>query len=122
MEETFSIIKIAMPYMQELANFTNEEYILPFLMMERCISGSNLSTESVNLMRSILGERADMHCTGIGKAMLANLSEEEINAYLQRDLAVYTDHTISDPVQLRAELEATRQRGYAIDDMEHELG
>ena len=48
--------------------------------------------------------------------------KEEISAYLQKKLTVYTDHTISDPVQLKAELEATRQRGYAIDDMEHEFG
>ena len=123
MEETFSIIKIAMPYMQELANFTNERVYLAIPHDGEVVYlEATYPTESVNLMRSILGERADMHCTGNGKAMLANLSEEEINAYLQRDLAVYTDHTISDPVQLRAELEATRQRGYAIDDMEHEFG
>ena len=113
----------AMPYMQELANFTNERVYLAIPHDGEVVYlEATYPTESVNLMRSILGERADMHCTGIGKAMLANLSEEEINAYLQRDLAVYTDHTISDPVQLRAELEATRQRGYAIDDMEHEFG
>ena len=63
-----------------------------------------------------------MHCTGIGKAMLANLSEEEINRYMEKDLTVYTDHTITDVSKLKRELEVTRQRGYAIDNMEHEFG
>ncbi|MFR3492625.1 MAG: IclR family transcriptional regulator C-terminal domain-containing protein [Blautia sp.] len=38
--------------------------------------------DSVELMRSILGERAQMYCTGIGKAMLANMNERSIEEYL----------------------------------------
>ena len=38
--------------------------------------------DSVELMRSILGERAQMYCTGIGKAMLANMNERTIEEYL----------------------------------------
>ena len=121
--DTYSITKIATPYLQELSNQTRERvYLAVPYRSEVLYLDSMYPADSVELMRSILGERAQMYCTGIGKAMLANLSEEEINEYLQKTLTVYTDHTISDPVQLRAELEATRQRGYAIDDMEHEFG
>ena len=121
--DTYSITKIAGPYMQELSNHTGERcYLAVPYRQEVLYLDAMYPADSIELMRSILGERAEMHCTGIGKAMLANLSEEEISAYLQKKLTVYTDHTISDPVQLKAELEATRQRGYAIDDMEHEFG
>lgn len=123
MEDTFSIIKIAMPYMQELANITDERVCLAIPHEGEVVYlDATYPAESVNLMRSILGERAEMHCTGIGKAMLANLSEEEIQEYLEKELTIYTDHTISDAAQLRKELEVTRQRGYAIDNMEHEFG
>lgn len=123
MEDTFSIIKIAIPYMQELANITDERVYLAIPHGGEVVYlEATYPAESVNLMRSILGERAEMHCTGIGKAMLANLPEEEIQNYLKKELTVYTDHTISDTYQLRKELEVTRQRGYAIDDMEHEFG
>ena len=123
MGDTFSIIKIAMPYMQELANITDERVYLAIPHDREVVYlEATYPAESVNLMRSILGERAEMHCTGIGKAMLANLSEEEINRYMEKALTVYTDHTITDVSKLKRELEVTRQRGYAIDNMEHEFG
>ena len=72
--------------MQELANFTNERVYLAIPHDGEVVYlEATYPAESVNLMRSILGERADMHCTGIGKAMLANLSEEEINEYVNMD-------------------------------------
>ena len=80
--------------------------------------------ESVELMRSILGERAQMYCTGIGKAMLANMNERAIDEYLNsHELKAFTENSITDKEVFKQELvRFTRQRGYAIDDMEHEFG
>lgn len=123
MADTFSVIKIALPYMQELANLTNERVYLAIPDGREVVYlEATYPAETVNLMRSILGERAQMHCTGIGKAMLAYMDPDQIDAYLASDLQPFTDNTITDPMQLTAELEATRQRGYAIDEMEHEFG
>ena len=69
-----------------------------------------------------MGEHAQMHCTGLGKAMLAYLPEEKQRAYAARKLEPYTDYTITDGDALMKELRETRQRGYAIDNMEHEFG
>ena len=69
-----------------------------------------------------MGGRAEYHCTGLGKAMLANMPQEKVETYLQRELEAYTDKTITDPQMLSEELLYTKQRGYAIDDMEHEFG
>ena len=41
---------------------------------------------SIDLMRPIMGEHAQMHCTGLGKAMLAYLPEEKQRAYAARKL------------------------------------
>ena len=74
-------------------------------------------------MRSILGERAQMYCTGIGKAMLANMNERTIEEYLAtHELKAFTENSITDKEEFRQELLRIRQRGYAIDDMEHEFG
>lgn len=67
-------------------------------------------------LRNLLGERAPMHCTGIGKAMLAYMDLPD------RALSCHTPQTICDVTLLRKELEQIRQRGYAIDNMEHEVG
>lgn len=123
MGDSYSIIKIAQPYMQELANITDERVYLAIPHDDEVVYlEATYPAESINLMRSILGERAEMHCTGIGKAMLANLSRDEIEKYLEKSLTAYTDHTIVSTPELREELEITRQRGYAIDNMEHEFG
>lgn len=122
--DTYSITKIAMPYMQELANQTGERvYLAVPYRMEVLYLEAMYPADSVELMRSLLGERAQMYCTGIGKAMLANMSDEEIHEYLtHRNLEAFTENSITDKEQLYQELMRTRQRGYAVDDMEHEFG
>ena len=73
--------------------------------------------------RNILGERAPLYCTGIGKAMLAFLPEEQAEQVIGGSpLKAYTGCTITDPVVLRHHLAEIRQNGYAVDNMEHEYG
>jgi DNA-binding IclR family transcriptional regulator len=60
----------------------------------------------------------EAYCTGIGKTLLAQLVDERLTAYLAAPLVPITDRTITEPAILRAELAATRVRGYAIDDRE----
>lgn len=72
--------------------------------------------------RNILGERAPLYCTGLGKAMLAFLPEEEKERILEKEMHPYTDYTLTDPQALRAQLQSIREQGYSIDDMEHEWG
>lgn len=60
----------------------------------------------------------EAYCTGIGKMLLAHLTETRLDAYLAAPLVPLTERTITDPVAMRAELDATRARGYAIDNRE----
>ena len=78
--DTYSITKIAGPYMQELSNHTGERcYLAVPYRQEVLYLDAMYPADSIELMRSILGERAQMHCTGLGKAMLANMGEREIS-------------------------------------------
>ena len=55
--------------------------------------------------------------------MLANMDGKEIQDYLEhQELRAFTENSITDKEQLYQELIRTRQRGYAVDDMEHEFG
>ncbi len=68
-----------------------------------------------------VGIPAPLHATGAGKAILAYLSTEEIETMIQKKgLEKFTEHTITDPDRLRADLDATRRRGYAVTDGEHD--
>jgi len=70
-----------------------------------------------------VGRRVDLHCTGVGKALLAQLPEAAARELISRTgLPAMTRHTITDPGRLMRELRRVRDRGYAVDDGEQELG
>lgn len=63
------------------------------------------------------------HCTAAGKAILAYLSENEIDEVVRRTgLRQHTPFTITQLAQLKENLRLTRQRGYAVDHQELERG
>lgn len=71
---------------------------------------------------SNVGKRAPMHCTGVGKAMLAYLPEDYIDCYLHFPLEKRTPNTIETRDQLLAELKEIRKTGIAMDREEIEDG
>ncbi|HUY47154.1 MAG TPA: IclR family transcriptional regulator [Streptosporangiaceae bacterium] len=73
-------------------------------------------------MVSRVGGMNPLHCTGLGKALLAFLSPEEFDRYVAEPLERRTVNTIVAPDILRADMQRTRDRGYALDDVENEVG
>ncbi len=69
-----------------------------------------------------IGLKAPAHATSLGKALLAYAPDDEVRAFLARcALTEFTPMTITDPEVLRHELEATRERGYALDGGESRI-
>ncbi len=70
-----------------------------------------------------VGRRVFPHCTGVGKALLLQLSNETVRSLVTRTgMPSYTENSITDPETLIADLEVSRRRGYAIDEGEQEIG
>lgn len=70
-----------------------------------------------------VGRRVDLHCTGVGKVLLAQLDTDLVESILRRaGMARRTPHTIRTPTALRAELDRIRDLGYALDEQEQEIG
>ncbi|HNT06641.1 MAG TPA: IclR family transcriptional regulator, partial [Anaerolineae bacterium] len=66
------------------------------------------------------GQMSYAHCTSAGKAMLAYLPPEEVEAICRtRDLPKQTDSTITDFAALLEDLAQTRERGYSLDRCEN---
>lgn len=62
-----------------------------------------------------IGSRIPLYATSAGKAMLAELPEPELSDMFERmSFEPMTEHTITDPDELRAELETVRERGYSF--------
>lgn len=71
-------------------------------------------------LRSQIGRRIPLFCTGGGKALLAQQTQQWVEGYLKRvSLEKYTENTILTGASLLKELEVIRVRGYAIDNREH---
>ena len=67
-----------------------------------------------------IGDRFPAHCTATGKALLALMDPRALDERLRghQRLVALTEKSITDPAALRVELDAVRDRGYAVDDEE----
>jgi len=86
-----------------------------------------LFVDSVESTRAVrVGSRTGMtmpaHCTAAGKAILATLPAEDLDAYLDALPAGMTERSIADGRAVRAEVELTARRGYATNFQESEDG
>ena len=69
------------------------------------------------------GTRSPLHCSGIGKALLAHAPETVLRTFLRGSpLGRYTQRTITESAALIADLTEVRDRGYSIDDEERAIG
>ena len=70
-----------------------------------------------------VGRRANLHDTGVGKAILATLSDDEVRRIVGRTgMPTPTPKSHGTIESLLADLADIRRRGYSIDDEEQELG
>jgi IclR family acetate operon transcriptional repressor len=69
------------------------------------------------------GSRAAIHASGVGKALLGEMTEARVREILyKRGLAKFTERTLVAPANLFHELAAIKKRGWAVDDEERNLG
>ncbi len=74
-------------------------------------------------MYSQAGKVGPVYCTGVGKAMLAFLNDNEQDRVIEmQSFHRFTPNTLATPTKLRAELGQIRSRGFAFDNEEHEPG
>ena len=69
-------------------------------------------------LHSEIGKAFPLHCTAMGKVLLAHADEATQRHVLRKKLPAMTPNTITDPQALKAALASIAARGYAIDDEE----
>jgi DNA-binding IclR family transcriptional regulator len=113
------IAQAAMPPLEWLVGRTGETAHLCVRDGAEVVYIAKVESKHVLRMPSGVGRRNPAYCTGVGKAILAFLPDEDLERYVQRThLKAFTPQTITSPDQLLANLRATRNRGYAVDDGE----
>lgn len=82
---------------------------------------SKIDSDQPYQMASRVGMSLPLHCTAIGKCIIAYLPPAELDEIVAQGLPSRTAATITDRLRLDAELAFIRERGYAVDDEENEL-
>lgn len=115
--------KIAHPYMEKLLKEFNETVHLGILVEGEILSIEQEESDQSLSPRIFIGKRTPLHCTGVGKAIMAYLPKDKF-AFIIKEMGIprYTENTISNEEELEKELEKIRKQGYAVDNMEHEEG
>lgn len=109
----------ALPELQRLRDITNLTCHLGFLEGKEAIYLVKLESTAVVSVRSWEGKRLSLHSTGVGKALIAWRSDEDIDAFFPGEaLPVMTSTTIRTRTELKRQLAQIRRQGWAFDDAE----
>jgi len=122
--DRMDILQVAKPYMERLSELSGEAVHL----VQR--EGNNIlyiyKTEAkVGTIRMVshVGMVHPMYCSGVGKAIMATLPEDEVKQIWNESIIEKkTDKTITDFNQMQELLEDVKKNGYALDDEENEKG
>jgi IclR family transcriptional regulator, acetate operon repressor len=114
---------IAKPHLDTLAREIGESANLAVLEGDMVVYiGQSPSPHPMRMFTEV-GHRAHVHSTGVGKAILAQLPDDQVSRIVQRaGMPAATERTITDPDKLRSELNRIRRAGYATDNGEQERG
>lgn len=112
------------PHLQQLAEGSGETANLAMLDVNRVVYVAQApSTRHTMRMFTEVGRRVSAHCTGVGKALLAQMPDDDVRRVLtSAGMPALTEHTIVEVDAFLDELGRIREQGYAVDDGEQELG
>lgn len=114
---------IAMPIMERLRDKFGETINLTVREGDVVIYIEKVTPSRMMHVQQVIGSRAPLHVTAVGKLMLGLGKEEEIQAYAQRtNLPAYTTNTLSNYQELKADCLQSLQQGYGFDNEEAEIG
>jgi IclR family acetate operon transcriptional repressor len=114
---------LARPHLARLVDAVGETANLALLDGDRVVYAAQVPSRHSMRMFTEVGRRVPVHCTGVGKALLATLPEDEVRQLLARvGMPARTPNTLTDAEVLVAELAQIRSSGYAVDDGEQEAG
>ncbi len=116
-----SLIEQSATPLRRLAQDTGETMLLAIRDGTEMVYVNHTAGWQSIQIRGKVGDRGPLHCTSMGKSLLAFLPEAERDALMSElALKAFTPRTITDPELLRQELDHVRAQGYAIADEEHE--
>ncbi len=119
-----SMIDVARPYLKELSSVAGETVHLVQIDGVNAIYIDKVEAfkNSVRMI-SMVGKSIPLYCSGVGKAMLADLPDDKIESiWAHSSIEKLTPYTVTNYPDFLALINETRNVGYAMDNEENELG
>jgi DNA-binding IclR family transcriptional regulator len=115
--------EIANPFLRALVRRTGLTAHMAILAHDQAVLIEQVTPAGVSRVATWLGKSLEVHCSALGKALIAYLPEEDLNRIIRdHGLPKLNDNTIVSPRKLLEELARTRRNGYSIDDEEADMG
>jgi IclR family KDG regulon transcriptional repressor len=115
--------KVAAPFLEEIRDWCGESVNLAVRDGNEVVYIERMFGDHALGIRSELGRRGSLHSTSLGKAIFSFLPETERQTLLDRYIFyAVTPFTITDRETFAQELKIIKERGYALDEQENELG
>jgi len=113
----------AQPVLRELSSLSGNTAFLATLQESEVVYIDKMETFNSLRKYSIIGQRAPLYCTALGKSMLTGKTGDQIRRlYQDVDMKAFTAKTITTLDDLVEEIATTRRRGWSLDDEEYEEG
>lgn len=120
---SLDLAEIAEADMERLVEHTQESCSAAVLDGSEIVYVARMPTKRIMAISLGLGSRLPAFCTSMGRALLADLPDEDVRDLLKNtELPKLTPRTITDLDELCKELAAVRAQGWALVDQELELG
>src|SRR6202140_2545721 len=117
------LAEVALPFMQALQERIHLTAHLAVLDQGEAVYIEKVEAPGFFKVNTWIGRRMYLHSTSVGKALLAWLPKQEMEAIVrQQGMKKRTPKTIITMSRLFADLELVREQGYAVDDEENSLG
>jgi IclR family acetate operon transcriptional repressor len=114
---------MAMPQLKSLVARLGETANLATIDGDGVVYVSQAPSPHAMRMFTEVGGRAPLHSTSVGKAILAQLGDDQVREIITRAGMPHSTPRSLDTIDaLLADLALSRERGYAVDDGEHEIG
>ncbi|WHY85067.1 IclR family transcriptional regulator [Neobacillus novalis] len=115
------IKQIAQPHLEKLQQKTLETVHLGILDHTSIVYVTKIESKNPVCLYSKIGKAIPLYCSAMGKAVLADQTDQEIRQYLAAtSLVKMTEHTITDEDAFMNEIAKIRNLGYSFDNQEHE--
>jgi DNA-binding IclR family transcriptional regulator len=114
---------VARPIMVDLVHRTRETCYLCVADQDQCLYIDKVEcSQPIRIIHQV-GQRNPIHCTGVGKALMSGMDDDAVDRLIEsRGLNAHTRNTITNPRQLKQQIDGIRRNGIARDNEEFDLG